>query len=265
MTKRIFIEKLRKNLAVLQENEINEIVDEYINHIDEKVKSGKTITQAISEFGDIDELTNEILAAYRVKQPGKKSMIDDLINNLVKFISDSLNKILNMNSENTINFIVKGILLLLALGAIKWILSIFLNFVLSLLGLLSFGLFVPAIALIALIFEALYLICSIYVLYRFVKIQLSDEKNKNQKKGNMPGKYDLADKSLNNIIKLAVVLCVWLPLLIIILTLIPCFIYIVAFSFKYYAGFWGIFVVLGLLLMSLAFFIPITKILWRKL
>lgn len=67
MDKKTFLEELRSSLSVLQETELNDIVDEYEQHIDMKVQSGLTEEEAIAEFGNRKELTAEILEAYHVR------------------------------------------------------------------------------------------------------------------------------------------------------------------------------------------------------
>ena len=42
MDKKTFLEELRSSLSVLQETELNDIMDEYEQHIDMKVQSGLT-------------------------------------------------------------------------------------------------------------------------------------------------------------------------------------------------------------------------------
>ena len=66
MTKKKFLSELEKKLSVLNESEIKDIMNEYNDIIDEKVKHGKTEKEAISDFGKIDDLVNEILSAYKI-------------------------------------------------------------------------------------------------------------------------------------------------------------------------------------------------------
>ena len=66
MTKKKFLSELEKKLSVLNESEIKDIMNEYNDIIDEKVKHGKTEKEAISDFGKIDDLANEILSAYKI-------------------------------------------------------------------------------------------------------------------------------------------------------------------------------------------------------
>ncbi len=67
MNKKEFLEALRKALAVLDETELQDIIDEYEQHIDMKAASGLTEEEAIADFGDFKELTAELLDAYHVR------------------------------------------------------------------------------------------------------------------------------------------------------------------------------------------------------
>ena len=67
MNKQEFLAALRKALAVLEEEELRDIVDEYEQHIDMKVANGLTEEEAIADFGDFKELTAELLEAYHVR------------------------------------------------------------------------------------------------------------------------------------------------------------------------------------------------------
>lgn len=78
MKKEEFLTKLRKNLSVLEEGEIQDIVEEYEQHIDMKMKEGLSEEEATKDFGDLKELTAGILEAYHVKSDynGEKKNID---------------------------------------------------------------------------------------------------------------------------------------------------------------------------------------------
>lgn len=65
--KESFLKTLQSRLAVLEEAEQQDILAEYAQHIDLRVGSGLTEEEAIRDFGDIDQLTAEILGAYHVK------------------------------------------------------------------------------------------------------------------------------------------------------------------------------------------------------
>lgn len=81
MDKRTFIRELRKALSVLQEDELEDIVSEYEQHIDMKQKNGLTEEEAIADFGSLNELASDILEAYHVRadyasesKPGEGSL-----------------------------------------------------------------------------------------------------------------------------------------------------------------------------------------------
>lgn len=66
MDKTGFLKELEQHLAVLNESEQKDILDEYAQHIDMKMERGMSEAEAIGDFGDIEELAAEILEAYHV-------------------------------------------------------------------------------------------------------------------------------------------------------------------------------------------------------
>lgn len=76
MDKAVFLKELKKYLAILNECEQKDILDEYTQHIDMKMENGMSEAEAIRDFGDIGELAAEILEAYHVNpQYGNKKRI----------------------------------------------------------------------------------------------------------------------------------------------------------------------------------------------
>lgn len=67
MNKNEFIKELKQALSVLQEDELNDILGEYEQHIDMKVQKGQTEEAAIADFGSLSELASDILEAYHVR------------------------------------------------------------------------------------------------------------------------------------------------------------------------------------------------------
>ena len=67
MDKKTFLEELRKSLRVLKDEEVQDIISEYEQHIDLKVEKGLTVKQAIDDFGNVKILAAEILEGYHVK------------------------------------------------------------------------------------------------------------------------------------------------------------------------------------------------------
>lgn len=77
MDKNTFISQLRQALSVLQKDELEDIVNEYQQHIDMKMKSGLSQEEAIADFGSLEELTAEILGAYHVRADYAKDQKQD--------------------------------------------------------------------------------------------------------------------------------------------------------------------------------------------
>lgn len=66
MKKDEFLNLLDKKLQVINERERRDIIDEYRTHIEMKMAEGKSEEEAIEDFGDIDELVDDILDAYKI-------------------------------------------------------------------------------------------------------------------------------------------------------------------------------------------------------
>jgi len=88
MNKNEFLETLRKKLSILESSEVDDIILEYSNHIDQKIKDGKKEKEAVAAFGNIDDLAKEILRGYKISDTYSSN---DLLNNLIKFFRDLVN------------------------------------------------------------------------------------------------------------------------------------------------------------------------------
>ncbi|MFR5415133.1 MAG: DUF1700 domain-containing protein, partial [Enterocloster bolteae] len=66
MNKTEFLDELKNGLAVLEEKEQQDILEEYTQHIDMKMERGLSEEEAIGDFGDLGQLAAEILEAYHV-------------------------------------------------------------------------------------------------------------------------------------------------------------------------------------------------------
>lgn len=66
MNKERFLNELREYLSILEDQEQEDILAEYTQHIDMKLQKGLSEEEAIRDFGSVKELAAEILAAYHV-------------------------------------------------------------------------------------------------------------------------------------------------------------------------------------------------------
>lgn len=67
MDKRAFLKELGKYLDILEEQEQQDILNEYSQHIEMKMKKGMSEEEAIEDFGDVEVLAGDILSAYHIK------------------------------------------------------------------------------------------------------------------------------------------------------------------------------------------------------
>lgn len=124
MSKKTFLDKLRKRLKILNNDEIEDIIEEYEGHINEKVLAGKTEKEAIEDFGNFDELVKEILSAYKIKEDyedtkNNKNVVVDFIDTFVSFIKDFARNIGSRSPNDIVKFIVEFIVLILFIAILR--------------------------------------------------------------------------------------------------------------------------------------------------
>lgn len=66
MNRQEFFDELREYLKILEDEEQEDILAEYSQHIEMKMKSGLSEEEAIKDFGQVKELAAQILEAYHV-------------------------------------------------------------------------------------------------------------------------------------------------------------------------------------------------------
>lgn len=124
MNKKVFLEKLRKKLKILKEDELDDIIEEYEDHINEKISSGKTEEEAVKDFGNFDELVKEILSAYKInedydKPTKEKNVVADFIDTCVSFVKDLARNLGNRGADDIIKFIIEFVVLILFIAILK--------------------------------------------------------------------------------------------------------------------------------------------------
>lgn len=138
MNKEKFLNELEKRLNVLSSEEKIDIINEYRDIIEEKVKHGKTEEEAVQEFGSINDLAKEILGAYKINpeynnsDTGKKvkEFVDDceiFIKKGAKKLSDVTEEVVDnfkkndnqITTEKVFEIIIKVILILICLAFLR--------------------------------------------------------------------------------------------------------------------------------------------------
>ncbi len=114
MTKLEFLEILKKRLYSLNPSEIDDILTEYSQHIDIKIKQGKSESDAIADFGSIDDLVGDILSAYDVdpdfKYKSAKNTISWCLSRFAEFINKTASAILNLRGKEATTLFIKFML-----------------------------------------------------------------------------------------------------------------------------------------------------------
>ncbi len=122
MNKEQFIAYMNQKLAIIKEEERKDIIDEYINHIDEKVAEGMSEEEVIAGFGDIDEMIKEILDAYNIDPGQAKSnsgfdrKVNDVLDSLFDGFQRLLSNITSMDVDNIVKLMFEVLVVLLVLG-----------------------------------------------------------------------------------------------------------------------------------------------------
>lgn len=125
MNKEQFIEYMNKKLAVIKEEERKDIIDEYCNHIDEKIGEGMSEEEVIAGFGDIDEMIKEILDAYNIDplQAERPNNFDRKVNDFFDILFDGFQRLLSsvtsMDTDSVVKLIFEVLVVLIILALMR--------------------------------------------------------------------------------------------------------------------------------------------------
>jgi len=139
VNKKEFLDSLEKKLSVLEDNEKQDIIIEYTDTINEKIKQGQTEEEAIKDFGNIDDLVKEILIAYKInpnyedKQDNFSKKGEELIKQGAEAMSDLGRKVAkkcnitskDISLEFIAEIIIRIFIVLIALLILKGVFTIF--------------------------------------------------------------------------------------------------------------------------------------------
>lgn len=110
MNKEQFIDYMNQHLLLIKEDERKDIIDEYINHIDEKVSEGMSEEEVIESFGDIDEMIKEILDAYNIdpqQAANNGNDFDRRVNEVLDTLFEGFQRLLSNLTSMDVNSIVR--------------------------------------------------------------------------------------------------------------------------------------------------------------
>ncbi|MBE6154797.1 MAG: DUF1700 domain-containing protein [Firmicutes bacterium] len=120
MNKKDFLNLLRKKLNILEDSEIEDILSEYEGFIDEKLSIGLTEEEAVSELGDINEITKDLLAVYKIKSPtDTTNTFNKIVNKIMEYIDKIVNELNNKSGKEIIKFIIEICLIIFIITLFK--------------------------------------------------------------------------------------------------------------------------------------------------
>lgn len=124
MNKIEFEAYLRNRLSILQGSEINEIVSEYLQHIDLKIAEGASEEEAINDFGDLDELVSDLLDAYKINQEQRdfknfEKKAKSFLNKTLDFINNIASSLIQKSATEIIGLVVQFVLVIILMVIIN--------------------------------------------------------------------------------------------------------------------------------------------------
>ena len=116
MKKEEFLKKLRKRLDILEEQEVEDILSEYVEYIDEKIENGSTEEEAVASFGNVNELAEELLKAYKVKVEKNDDPIGTFANKVISLIDQLINDFSRKSPKEIFRFVLEVIIIVCLIG-----------------------------------------------------------------------------------------------------------------------------------------------------
>lgn len=175
MTKDEFLKTLEQQLRLINDEERRDILQEYEQHIEMKIESGLTEEEAIEDFGDIDELTREILDAYHINtEYGSRAKnfsktLAYYIHSAADFLTNLATTLLEMSRRELGQLFIKFLGVLFFLFVCRFVLELCSDVLYPLIALFPSFIAHPLHALLRFIINLLFAIFSVYLLIFFIK------------------------------------------------------------------------------------------------
>lgn len=179
MTKNEFIIELRKRLLSLPSDEVDDMTNDYSQYIDDKMADGASEEEAVSGFGNLDDLAVEILDACHAEphksESRKEYDSDSFMESIRKFCSDAWHSIQEFYrdylSQLSLSEIVRLLFIfILAISLIRLPLWIIEGLLEALINVATLGLLGTVVSRICeIIFQILYLLSIVVISISFYK------------------------------------------------------------------------------------------------
>ncbi|MGI6031184.1 MAG: DUF1700 domain-containing protein [Eubacteriales bacterium] len=173
MTRVEFLNHLEKRLEILNKKERDDLLEEYAQHIENKMSEGMTEEEAVRDLGDIDELADEILEAYNVDpeydrtQRVEKTVISG-VSQLGRMINQLASQLMRKNARELFALLVRLCVVGAVLLGVYLVLDVVKNAVMRVFSFLPHLLYSPLYGLFDLIVLLFMLVLAAVALYNFV-------------------------------------------------------------------------------------------------
>ena len=116
-----FLLKLENALSKLEEADRKKVIRKYKSIFTRKTKQGKTGEEIISEFGNFNDLLNQILKEHNISTPTEDSVnvIAGFFKEFLNVVEDIVNYIAKKDVKEVVTLIIKIVIALLFISLLK--------------------------------------------------------------------------------------------------------------------------------------------------
>lgn len=186
MNKNEFIDFVESRLSVLNKEERDDIISEYVQHINNKLSEGMSEKEAVETLGDPEDLVREILSAYNVDPDYDKENYNERESEVKEAVMGVLHKftgaiksvgdfVLGQRFSSLLMFFIKAVLLVFVL-----MICYVLGREICLLFVGMFGNFLIIRSFVKIAYTIVAVPTVIYIFVRFIDYSINKEKYTNQ-------------------------------------------------------------------------------------
>lgn len=179
MNKQEFLNQLEKRLDRINEAERKDILMEYGTYIDDKMATGVSEEDAVSGFGDVDELAEEILDAYKINTDNVQTKVDKTLDKVYVRSESLLNRLGNLSVNDFFHIVFDAFVLLIILFIGKvLIVDLLGNLFISLLFSFSGGYLSFIENLLEFLWAIVYFLAGVFFFFSVMSRRINRYKNK---------------------------------------------------------------------------------------
>ena len=200
MLKKEFLDCLSTKLNLINETEKEDILVEYSTYIDDKMANGFSEEEAVAGFGNVNELADEILQAYKINTDHTDpitSHTSETIDKIYLKAEHSLSKLSQLSMNDILHILFDAFVLVVIIWVSKFIIADLLcGLILSLLDFLFH--FYQFYDLFKKIVDIIYAIFAIYFFIRVMHTRIQRYKENNRSIGVMDDIKSTWNQQMNN-------------------------------------------------------------------